>query len=591
MEETMKESRNNSYYYDFSNPGDVAELVEKWGGESTIRNKYPAVWKAIENTIDYQTDICRNPNESSSVRGFVRGGLPELSNLDSKTEVSEEPEKMRMHTLLKLRLEDGSFVSDSSSNEVNNESRCWPYAVLTGNIKNTTDERLIASIGEEYYQTNGADVNMISDLTYTNADFANKYVETNCQFQGLDFNNQLHCEKNRIPSAQFANDTGTPIVSEISVTAPYSEHHNNPIKILYDRDPYDSEKGSIDYSYKNVSMEGNQVKTCIPIRAAVKFSTHNEPADTDCKGKPMDILRSDSDYRPSIFFGSPPKGKIKYNRTFDDIKKAFIKNACELEIDFSKVSADNYWNTNMSKNNYTSGSYEVGRTVELEYSFVVNVKNTLVKIINPVDIEIRSVTSDKLGKAHYYEATNTGTVYIPPLNIRWGCFAAGTRILMADGSRKPVERIGQGDLLYTEKGPLAVKYTYLGREKMLLCVCTEGGRILRVTHTHPVILENKKAVPAKALIPGQHVLLKDGGYDTVRWVFEMEYSGYVYNFEFEDGKEHMVEADGILSGEMIGQNSFRPENVRRQTLTPQTQAIVEQMSAMLKAAGLIKAVK
>jgi len=583
----MEERKTDSYYYDFSNPKDMAGLVEKWGGESTIRNKYPSVWKAIENTIDYQTDMRRGrqSDEPTSDQGFVKAGLPELKNIDTDTNAADPGEERTMSALVRIRLEDGS------NGKASGESHCWPYTALTGTIENTTDGTQIATFGEEYYQTNGKDQYMISDQTYVASDFANKYIESQCQFQGLDFNDRIQCGKDIATNSLFADGKGTPIISHISVTAPCSIHSNNPIKILYDRQPYDSEKGIIDYSFTNVNKEDNMVKTCIPIHATVLFSKNNEPAETDREGHPIDILCSNRNYQPKIFFGSPTKTQITYNRTFDDIKKAVTKNVSELSIDFSKISSEHYWNTDMSKNNYISGSYEVGRTVELDYSLHVNIKNTAVNMVNSVPIHIQSVTVDKLKGASYYEATNTGTVYIPPLNIRWGCFAGGTKILMADGSHKPVEKIGQGDMLYTEKGPLAVKYTYLGKEKMLLCVCTEGGRMLRVTHTHPVILENKKAVPAKALIPGQHVLLKDGGYDTVKWVFEMEYGGYVYNFEFEDGKEHMVEADGILSGEMIGQNSLRPENVRRQTITPQTQAIVEQMSAMFRAAGLIKSAK
>ncbi len=589
----MRNKKEGSYCYDFKNSGHVAELMEKWGGESIIKNKYPAVWKAIGDTRDYQMDM-RGSNGSDnahSVWGFVKAGLPDLLDTESDTREAKNGERKTMSALLRMRLEDGSYEGNDSSGAERNESRCWPYAALTGTIENTTDGVQIANFGEEYYQTNGEDQYMNSDLTYSRKDFSNKCVKSDCQLYGIDFNGTIQSGRDIAPSALFAESNGVPIISHISVTAPYSTHHNNPIKMLYDRTPWGDEKGSIDYSYSHVSKRNNQVKTCVPIQATVQFSNYNEPAQTDRHQKPIDILCSDRNYRPSLSFGSPPKTTIIYNREFDDIKKAFIKNVRELNIDFSKISPDHYWNTDMSKTNYCSGGYEIGRTVELDYSLHVRVKNTAVNIVNSVPIHIQSVTSDILKGAIYYEATNTGTVYIPPINIRWGCFAVGTRILMADGSCKPVEKIGQGDVLYTEKGPLAVEHTYLGREKTLLCVCTEGGKTLRVTHTHPIILESRRAVPAKALIPGQRVLLKNGGSDMVKWIFEMEYDGYVYNFEFADGKEHMVEAEGILTGEMIGQNSYRPKNVCRQTVTPQIQEIVEQMSAMLKAAGVVKTSK
>lgn len=580
--------------YNSGGNGNMTELIAKCGGESVVKSKYPAVWKAVRNTRDYHMDMRLCSTESTpaafhSVDGFVTAGLPELTDVGSAEGSTTNEKKQNMTALLRMRLEDGSYVGNDSGADAKQESNPWPYAALTGTVENTTNGVQVATFGEEYYDTNGQDQYMTSEQTYTKADFANKYVESNCQFYGLDFNDVLRSGSDTKQSSLFIEPCGISIVSHIMVTKPYSRHNSDMIKMLYDREPFEQEKGTIDYSYTNVRKD-NLVKTCIPIEAVVQFSNNNEPAVTDRNQKPIDILRSDRNYRPSLFFDN--KTQVIYNRDFNDIKKAFIKNDRELNIKFDKVDKGDYWNTDMSMNNYgATHQYETGRQVELDYSFCVNVKKKegAINIVNPVPIHIQSLSRDMLKGAGYYEATNKGTVYIPPINIRWGCFAAGTRILMADGSYKPVEQIQQGDVLYTEKGPLAVGCTYLGREKSLLCVCTEGGKILRVTHTHPVILEGRKAVPAIALVPGQRVMLRNGGYDVIKWVFDMEYNGYVYNFEFTDGQEHMVEAEGMLAGEFIGQNFYKPESVPKKTRTPQTQAIVEQMSAMLKEAGIVRA--
>lgn len=101
-----------------------------------------------------------------------------------------------------------------------------------------------------------------------------------------------------------------------------------------------------------------------------------------------------------------------------------------------------------------------------------------------------------------------------------------------------------------------------------------------MTYTHPIVLEGGITLQAGCVRPGYRVLSGEGETDKVKWVYECDYQGMVYNFEFTDGQEHTVEADGILAGDFIAQNSLRSENVRTQLLTPQMQSLAEQFIAM-----------
>lgn len=578
----MKGQKSGRYKYSFLNQADEEKMLAEWGGRSFVMEKYPAVWKAVQRTKEYEHEVLNKQNKEE-VNGYVIAGCP---NFPEGVDNGRGTRKKRLSSLLSMRLEDGTYSTSQASvdNIGDSNSKEWPYAMLSGNIRNMTDSITVAHYGKEFFGVNAADVELATDSIYDGTDFTKKRVETFCSYSGTDFNDNLHREDYHVKNPNYSDDEGSTLVRNFIVTAPYSEYGNNPIKYLYDREPLESEKGTIDKSYMDV-RSGSMVKTCIPIAAQLHFADNIVPATIDSSGKAMDILDKDNDFLPQLHFGNPMKKRVTYNREFDTVKTFFTRNEYNLDIDFSKINEKDkpgdYWNTDMSVNNYTTGVYDISRTVELHADFYINLMNTKYKTYVVTGISIVSVSQDKLPSGFQYYLTNNGmTVYVPPINIRWGCFAMGTRITMANGDKKPVEKIGKDDVLFTTTGPQKVNAVYVGREETLLCICTESGKSVKVTYTHPIVLAGGKTVQARAVRPGQYAMTRNGGKDKVKWVFDVDYHGFVYNFEFADGKEHVVEADGILAGEFISQNSCENRTVRRQHVTPQTQALVEQFSAL-----------
>lgn len=581
--ERADNSSKGFYKYNFLNAEDEARLFCKWGGEAFVRTKYPAVWDAVKRTREYEREVQAGRGSVQQVNGYVNAGCPNLVYAGAAGEKSADKHQ-RLSSLIQMRLEDGTYISENSSVNADEEPepKTWPYAMLSGSIRNMTDSVILASYGSEFYNINSADAGLISDEIYNGTDFTKKCVETYSDFSAVDFNDMLHAAEYHIANPIYSDGGGNTFVRNIMVQAPYSSHYNNPIKMLYDREPAEEEKGLIDYSYKDV-REDSQVKTCIPLAAHLQFAKDIVPATEDAQGNPIDILDTELSSAPQLWFGNPCKARVTYNRSMDEIKKCFIRNENELNIDFAKLAADHYWNTKMSVNNYTTGGYETGRTIELHGNFYINLMNLKYKTLIKAGISITSVPQDRLPEgAHYYQTEGGYNVYIPPVNIRWGCFASGTRIRMADGSTRCVENIRQGDMVYTTDGPLAVRSVYMGEEHSLMYICTEDGKELRLTHMHPVVLANGKTLPAKQVRPGHIVRSASGNSDRVKWVFECGCTGRVYNFELEDGKEHIVEAEGILTGEFVAQNSYKADASHQRIITPQTQALAEQLSALLR---------
>lgn len=576
----MIRQEKGSYRYSFLDGEDEKTLVTRWGGEREIKSRYPAVWKAIVRTKEYENDMKGDRGVfNQAVNGSVDVGCPNMVTVNAPDGQRDTAggNQVKLSAHMQMRLEDGSYIESISQKEGQEpESRSWPYAMLSGNIRNATDSRILADYGKEFYQINCADADMLSAHAYSPLEFARKRIETFCMYSGIDFNDTIHSEQYTVVNPQYADDEGNTLVKNFTVTAPCSFGGNSPIKVLYDRVPFSGE--SIDYTYQDVNKPGDMVKTCLPIAASLSFSHDIAPDDQN------GILVNDSYFRPRLTYGNPVKAEIRYNKGYDEIKKCFVKNEYLLDIDFAKLGTKDYWGVDMPKANYISHSYEIGRTLELQANFNIRLKNVRFGTSVTTGISIISVDTPP-DHYHFYQTTDGYTVYIPKINIRWGCFAAGTRIAMADGSRKPVEEIRSGDMVYTTMGDFSVKGVYAGTEEMLIHVCTESGRTLRVTATHPVVLKDGSSVQAGKLRPGQEVMLSGGGTDLIKWVYECEYGATVYNLELEDGKEHTIAAEDILAGEFIAQNQTKADMLRCRHITPQTQALVEQFSAMLREQG------
>ena len=102
---------------------------------------------------------------------------------------------------------------------------------------------------------------------------------------------------------------------------------------------------------------------------------------------------------------------------------------------------------------------------------------------------------------------------IATTGCNWLCHPAGTPILMADGSTKPVETIQAGDKLwsYNVDGGFQIVpsvVTHVGRRLdwiFQVRIGARGSSLLETTSEHPVLTERGWVV-TKNLIPGDHVL-------------------------------------------------------------------------------------
>ncbi|HYO76011.1 MAG TPA: Hint domain-containing protein [Thermoanaerobaculia bacterium] len=181
---------------------------------------------------------------------------------------------------------------------------------------------------------------------------------------------------------------------------------------------------------------------------------------------------------------------------------------------------------------------------------------------------------------------------IDPLTFTFGCFAAGTRVLMADGSIKAIEDIKAGDVVIADGSGrrLTVRETTAGLEFPPMVVITDAaGHTLSITEGHAVVIQDgsrTRVVLAKELKAGDVVFTSDMALENGRprnfkpsrivKIDRRKDDRHVYNVYLgvrENGErfgttDTTLIADGILTGDNAMQEfygaafNFKPKNVK-----------------------------
>ncbi len=126
-----------------------------------------------------------------------------------------------------------------------------------------------------------------------------------------------------------------------------------------------------------------------------------------------------------------------------------------------------------------------------------------------------------------------GSRSTPPIS----CFPAGTPVLMADGSEKPIERVRPGDRVHTadewsaERRSGQVTRTYARDADHLLTIRTKDGRKIEATPEHPFWVEGKGFVTARRLARSDLLTDAEGRTAAIAGVTARRGRFRVYNLE------------------------------------------------------------
>jgi len=118
-------------------------------------------------------------------------------------------------------------------------------------------------------------------------------------------------------------------------------------------------------------------------------------------------------------------------------------------------------------------------------------------------------------------------------------FAPQTKVLMADGSTKPIASVHTGDQVMAydpetgERGPREVTFLIIGQGLKQLVDIEVDGQVITATDKHPIWVEDSGWVDAKDLRPGDVVLRSEGSPATVHAVRHYTQLHRVFNLTVE----------------------------------------------------------
>jgi hypothetical protein len=132
-------------------------------------------------------------------------------------------------------------------------------------------------------------------------------------------------------------------------------------------------------------------------------------------------------------------------------------------------------------------------------------------------------------------------------------FAAGTLVLMADGTKKPIEQLKPGDMVMAgdpESGierPEPVQRVIVGHGLKHLYDIQVADEMIEATYNHPFwVIETQSYVWAQDLVPGQHMLLADGRAPPITAISHHDEITTVYNLSIEDIHTFYVGQNAVL---------------------------------------------
>lgn len=180
------------------------------------------------------------------------------------------------------------------------------------------------------------------------------------------------------------------------------------------------------------------------------------------------------------------------------------------------------------------------------------------------------------------QTTNGTTVFRPPLvqfqNIgncpmsdrTDGCFAKGTKIQTGKDQSVAIETLHVGFPVALANGGMAtIKKIVTGPEsKPMIHFITSTGQKLVVTSEHP-LLTQKGIKMAKDITIGDELKTAAGKFATIASISQKPYKLNVYNIELEGDatEDHLIIAEGLVSGDLYIQNKLSTGNSKPGLLT------------------------
>lgn len=470
----------------------LAQTLEKLGGEDIIRRKYPELYNAVLNTRKSFKTLPRTFDEGGD---YIFG--------------SEDSCKIRT-----LNYSPDTTLSTVSGMEMEIPK---PSLAIIGDI---TDNDSGKSIDGFAVSANNSDTLFADSTTPSSKISAGKakrfiakssFIVIDKDANGKNIVKTL----NSVMDSQKTSNSET-IVKELIVEAPMPVNHKGK---EYTAVYYNRSGSGADYEYANVKFGNDSVDVYMPFSGSVELNGIYEPdpkTPVIMNGDNGIILQIENVYNGCANFDMKYKGDIKWNVTGSVLSWEFPDN----------------WHNILKKNKLTCANH-------MNFYCKMYI-NTTIGV--PVPIVIQSD-----GEEH----KDPSYKKIPYINILWGCFAKDVLIRMENKKSIPIEQIKAGDKVMTNDGSVrTVTEVITGREDKLVHIKTANVNRIRVSRDHPM-LTTEGMIKAENLTAGT-ILITEDGKESIESLYLVNYNDTAYNLRLDH--EGILIANNFYAGDFTEQN-------------------------------------
>lgn len=334
------------------------------------------------------------------------------------------------------------------------------------------------------------------------------YIQINAVLIGRQAQEQKEFDFNKTcyKIENIYNDVG-----EINAPRKLELGKSETINVFYKRYPNLSDF-DVDYVYDKAELPDGRIDISLPLKGKVILK---DGCQFGCYGTEDWIHQAIIDFK---------KGGIFYSN-LDNFGRLLSDNQV-LEWDFLEK-----WNGSLRQGVFNPNN-DCELTMQMRYClFNSSLKSTF-------------FASSLIENDIFYGCKN-----MRKLKLCLGCVAEGTKVLMADGSEKPIETIKEGESISCGENNLEgiVACVWKGTEEFLVCIELVNGRILKITGNH-MILTDQGMIQACQLNGENRIMTFHDGLVPIKSLYEIPYNKIVYNLDVikQDGKHGNMVCEDIV---------------------------------------------
>lgn len=548
IEQTKKS--DGTYIFDLSDREERNFVLENLGGENKLRLEHPGVIDSIlSNSYGRKDQDMLQQKVTVTAAGIT---------------YKKDAGKISLQGSIRGFLCDPAITVNELGSAT---ARPWQRAFVTIRMINS-DDKDYPVLGSQtlYYK----DINDFSENINFGTELIAKNVSVVILVTGIDPDGKTLSAAFYSKHPSISADVA---IKSITIEAPkYADekYQNNPLIMLYGRQSTSNEKfkhpdySGGEYQKNNSGTVGDKdLKTLMPLKGTVElnpgytFCGLYEPTEEEAIPRP--VINLNQSILVKYYQDEWDKGGEPYHRMYEAIKDSFTfdetKSICYFDV---KIDDSVNWHADVkdAASHITPGGersliYFVGATFQLAI-LAEGLEAT-------VDLNIQS--TDDPSYPLYVATGRSPAVYIPPVQVYWGCLEKNSMVKTDKGNMRIADIVPGEYKVYTkENGYVTVAQVIKGFERNIYRIKFSEKLSIGLTETHPVLMANNQTLTAGELKKGMLVLGENGEALEIVDIKKESYNDEAYNLMTEDNEPLNICINGVFVGSMASQNKVaKPE--------------------------------